>query len=196
MALIKCKECKAEVSSAAKACPKCGHPVESEGGGIGCGGILVILFIIGIIAASMQSSDREDERQRQAAAEAARAAKLTPEQKAAEAKAKAARDAEQKRRDDAVNRAAIGARILKKSAHDPERFKLESALVIDKTASVCYEFRAPNAFGGLVAGRAVLSGDGKNFLTNTDSGFASLWNRECAGKTGQEVATAIRWFAL
>jgi hypothetical protein len=80
--------------------------------------------------------------------------------------------------------------------HDPERFKLESALVIENTGAVCYEFRAPNAFGAIIRGQAVLARDGKQFLSNADSGFGQLWDRECGGKRGQEVATAIRWFAL
>ncbi len=30
MALIKCPECKNEVSDSAKACPKCGYPIKQE----------------------------------------------------------------------------------------------------------------------------------------------------------------------
>ena len=86
--------------------------------------------------------------------------------------------------------------ILKKAMNDPEKFKLESALVIDETGAVCYEFRAPNSFGAIIKGQAVLARDGKQFLLNTDSGFSKLWNRECAGKRGIDAAAAIRWFAL
>ena len=80
--------------------------------------------------------------------------------------------------------------------NNPDAFKLESALVIDNTGAVCYEYRGQNAFGAIVKGQAALAADGKRFLTNTEDGFSRLWNRECAGKPGQEVSTAIRWYAL
>lgn len=53
MALIKCKECKEEVSSKAKTCPKCGAEVAKKS--IGCGG-LIGYFIVGAIAISWLSS--------------------------------------------------------------------------------------------------------------------------------------------
>lgn len=46
MALIKCKECRIEVSDKAKNCPNCGAPIKSR---IGCGGFIVIMFCIGIV---------------------------------------------------------------------------------------------------------------------------------------------------
>lgn len=46
MAIIKCKECKKEVSDKAKNCPSCGAPVKNK---IGCGGFIVILFCIGVV---------------------------------------------------------------------------------------------------------------------------------------------------
>lgn len=48
MALIKCKECGAEVSSEAKSCPKCGAKVKTKG--MGFGAFLLLIFIIGIFA--------------------------------------------------------------------------------------------------------------------------------------------------
>lgn len=102
----------------------------------------------------------------------------------------------QKPEDRAVQRAALGAKALKNSMRNPDSFKLESALVIDETFAVCYEYRSQNGFGGMNRGQAVLARDGKRFLTNEMDGFGKLWNRECAGKRGSEAATAIRWFAL
>lgn len=52
MAIIKCKECKKEVSDKAKNCPSCGTPVKSR---IGCGGFIVILFCIGVIIYNLPS---------------------------------------------------------------------------------------------------------------------------------------------
>ncbi|MFZ2168950.1 MAG: hypothetical protein WAW61_04850 [Methylococcaceae bacterium] len=43
MALIKCKECKTEVSSKAVTCPKCGVRIASKP--MGCGGIFALLFL-------------------------------------------------------------------------------------------------------------------------------------------------------
>lgn len=43
MALIKCKECKTEVSSKAITCPKCGVRIASKS--MGCGGIFALLFL-------------------------------------------------------------------------------------------------------------------------------------------------------
>lgn len=49
MALITCKECKAEVSNQAASCPKCGAPIKKSGMGWGCmitALILTLLFVL------------------------------------------------------------------------------------------------------------------------------------------------------
>lgn len=159
--------------------------------------IAVSAAVVGVIVMSQQTEERANERQAQAAAsERARVAALTPEQKKREADRKVQQEVERKQQDAAVTRAAVGARLLKKAMNNPEKFQLESALVIDKTGAVCYEYLGQNAFGAIVKGKAALSRDAKRFLTNTDDGFTRLWNSECGGKAGQEVASAIRWFAL
>jgi len=104
--------------------------------------------------------------------------------------------AEKRRLDAAVQRATLGAKTLKNATNNPDSFKLESALVIDDTGAVCYDFRAANAYGAIVKGQAVLSRDGKRFLADHDPGFARLWNTECAGKRGLDASAAIRWFAF
>ena len=102
-----------------------------------------------------------------------------------------------KARDDAaVERARAGAVALKKSMRNPDSFTLESALVIEGTNAVCFQYRGQNGFGGMNAGQAVLGRDGKSFLTNEMKGFTGLWNRDCAKQRGTEVSTAIRWFSL
>lgn len=51
MALIKCKECKKEVSKKAETCPHCGSPVKQKTGCGGLIGLVVIVFIlVGIFA--------------------------------------------------------------------------------------------------------------------------------------------------
>ncbi len=57
MALVKCKECSAQISTKADSCPHCGAKVRK---GIGCGGLVLIGFVVvifmGIIAPSSSSS--------------------------------------------------------------------------------------------------------------------------------------------
>ncbi len=172
MALIKCKECGNEVSSKAETCPKCGASISAKP--MGCGSLIGVVFLGIIILASLSSIFSSSA-----------PPPGTPEQAAAK-----------KKEDEAVQRATVGAVALKKAMRDPESFKLESALVINGTDAVCYDYRAKNGFGGMNVGHAVLSADGKRFKTSEMDGFAKLWNKECAGKSGTEVAAAIRWFAL
>lgn len=192
MALTACQECKKSISTEAERCPHCGFKPSRTSTLTWAVAILVVAAIGMSIQASQQA---ERAASTAAAAEASRFAALTPEQKKQEEKSKVAAQTEQKRRDEAVQRASIGAKTLKNAAHNPDAFKLESALVIHSGA-VCYEYRGTNSYGGTVRGQAVLSSDAKRFLTNSDDGFGRLWKRECAGQAGQEVATAIRWFTL
>ncbi len=174
MALIKCKECGNEVSSKAETCPICGARISAKP--MGCGSLIGVVFLGVIILASLSSIFSSS---------TPPPPPDTPQQAAAK-----------KKQDEAVQRATVGAVALKKAMRDPESFKLESALVINGTDAVCYDYRAKNGFGGMNVGQAVLSADGKRFKTSEMDGFAKLWNKECAGKSGNEVATAIRWFAL
>lgn len=170
MALIKCKECGNEISTKAEACPKCGVRITPEK--MGCGKTVVVAFLGIVIIAAMSSifSPSSD-------SSAAKQEPQTPEQVAAK-----------KKEDEAVQRAMIGAMTLKKTMRDPDSFKLESALVIDGSGVVCYDYRARNGFGGMNAGHAVFTT--KTFKTNDMDGFTRLWNRECADKRGFEVGAA------
>ena len=56
MALIKCKECGAQVSSEAKACPECGKGVTSSMKW----GVLIGQVFIGIIISSFSSKNTSD----------------------------------------------------------------------------------------------------------------------------------------
>ncbi|MCK9362162.1 MAG: hypothetical protein M0P74_00945 [Syntrophales bacterium] len=49
MALMKCKECGNDVSAKADSCPKCGAKIKAKS--IGCGGLILVLIVIGIIGA-------------------------------------------------------------------------------------------------------------------------------------------------
>lgn len=181
MSLITCKECGNAVSSKAATCPKCGVRIARKP--MGCGTLIAVIFVGSIVIAGLPGPSKTVDTP---SAEATTKKKEeTPEQKA-----------EREKKDAAVQRATAGAVVLKKAMRDPDSFKLESALVIDGTGAVCYEYRAKNGFGGTNVGKAVLASDGKTFRTNQNDGFSRLWNKECAGKTGIDAATAIRWFYL
>lgn len=47
MALIECKECGADVSNKAKACPRCGAQVARKE--FGCGSLLMVIFVIVLV---------------------------------------------------------------------------------------------------------------------------------------------------
>jgi hypothetical protein len=87
-------------------------------------------------------------------------------------------------------RAAQGASSLKKAMRNPASFDLSQVLAM-KDGAVCYEYRAQNGFGGFNVERAVLSPKGK-FKGSDDEGFAGLWNRECAGKTGDDQTANVK----
>jgi len=59
MGMINCRECRAEISSKATACPKCGAPAAKAARKLGCGGCAVvgIVLIIGIGAITSARSD-------------------------------------------------------------------------------------------------------------------------------------------
>lgn len=173
MTLIGCKECGKEISKSAEACPHCGYKPRRTSLFTWLVTIFIAIpIVIGIFASSSTTTTDQQTLE-------------TPEQ--AEVR---------KKKDEAIQRASIGAIALKKATRDPEGFKLESAFVIEGTGIVCYNYREKNEYGGVNVASAVLSADGKHFKTNEEDGFTKLWNKECANKAGTEAATAIRWFAL
>lgn len=171
MALIKCRECGNQVSSKAQSCPQCGARIARKP--MGCGALIGLVLLGAFIVAIVSTVNREDNTKP--------APPQTPEQIAAK-----------KKKDEAVARAQIGARLLKQAMRDPDSFKLSQALVMDSGA-VCYEYRARNGFGGMNVGHAVLSEDAKTFRTNEMSGFTALWNKACANKTGEDFAGGLNW---
>ena len=58
MALIKCKECGKEVSSEAETCPHCGARIASKS--MGCGSIVGIVIVVGIIALIFSGGSSND----------------------------------------------------------------------------------------------------------------------------------------
>jgi hypothetical protein len=95
-----------------------------------------------------------------------------------------------------VSRAVNGARMIKKSAHDPASVTFDTAAVVSGTNVVCYVYRARNGFGAMRRGQALIPPDGKKIRTDSDEGFQALWNRECAGKTIATDAAALIGMSL
>lgn len=52
----------------------------------------------------------------------------------------------------AIADAANGALAIRGTMRDPDSFKLASMLIVPKTGTVCYEYRAKNGFGGTDVG--------------------------------------------
>lgn len=172
MALVACGECGKEISKQAETCPNCGYKKKKSTSLLTW--IVAIVIAVPTLGAIFSG-----------AGSTSSAVALTPEQ-----------IAEKSKRDAEVQRASVGASMLKKAARNPDSFKLEQALIMEGTGAVCYDYRAQNGFGGMNAGHAVLSADAKQFKGDNDDGFAKLWNKECANKSGRDVATAITWLVL
>ena len=189
MAMTKCKECGQPVSTKAVACPHCGAKVARQN--IGCGGLIIVVFIgvivVGVIGSQM--GDHSTPTASHVVSPPAPSHEPTPAEKEAEEKAK--------KRDVQIGLAQLGAKTLKSSMRDPDSFKLEAALVMEDGA-VCYEYRARNGFGGMNRGQAVLQTSGKRFAfkSSEQPGFMPLWNRECANKSGEDVSAGVNLFGL
>lgn len=178
MALVQCKECKAQISSSAKSCPQCGAKVKRTtmftkvvGG----------FFALVIAVAIFQNIGADQRRAEQAKAEAARVASLTPEQKKAEAEAAAAKAAKKKVEDEAWARAQALADVVRKSANDPHSIEFSDAGYTDAGA-VFLEFRGKNAFNATILNYAVATKDGKVAVGSKDK-IATLWNANIANRT-------------
>lgn len=178
MALVNCEDCNRPISARANACPHCGAP---RGGGFGVA--LGVLVLLGVVGAVGWTRYEEYQRSRGEVAETDR------QRPGAGAKAPF-------RKSEATQRAAFGARALKRAVRSPEGTRLQSALVVDGSGAVCYEYEALNAFGGTVTGRAVLPPQSSQLTTSEMDGFSRLWSQECDRKKGTQVATGINWFAL
>lgn len=183
MALIKCPDCGREVSTTAGKCPQCGAKIKKPKKPFSKLAALFLLLFVGFfIYMSMQADRRKADDK--AAADSKEAA-LTPEQRGQE-------KADTAKRDSQLQLGAQGALTLKHAAKDPEAFELRKAVVkID--GATCYSYRAKNSFGAVMPGEAVLSKTGHIYIKEQDeSGFARVWNKECAVAGGDDVAETIK----
>jgi hypothetical protein len=124
MALIQCKECKAEVSDTAKNCPKCGAKVPKKTG-IGVK-IFAVILGLGVLSAIIQGAN----------------APAPVQLSAADAAAKVKQEAE-------FQSVVSKVRALKANAKNPATFEVEQVLLMD-SGTLCVSYRAPNSFNAVV----------------------------------------------
>lgn len=123
MTLMKCDECGGDVSSEAKACPKCGAKPRQSGG------IWIVLFLsfIGYLVYTLFSTPATPPR-----------TPPSPEEIAL------------KQREEATfQKVAIMAASIKKNLREPESVKWEIILSDDDANVMCFGYRARNGFGGM-----------------------------------------------
>lgn len=178
MALLKCTDCGGDVSSDAKACPKCGAKPPKR-----TSLFVKVLAVVAIpvVLMGVFRSNEDGEKRRQAAA--AKEAAMTPEQIAA-------RKAENDLFVANVARAQQAVEFLKQHAKNPDSLKLETVFATD-AGSICIQYRATNSFNAVVPGVLVLPKNLKQAIQGTPSDTASAWNKHCANVNGRSVKNAI-----
>lgn len=170
MALRKCTECGTEVSDKAGSCPKCGAPQNQKRGLSG-----LRMLLIGVIALPIVIAITHPESESAAPSASKPVGARAP-------------DPNEGRN----MMAAVAGRSLRKSMRDPDSFKLEQALAMDK--AICFTYRAHNGFGGVNVGRAVLVLKTAKMATSDQDGFAGVWNTSCGNKTGDDITKQIANF--
>jgi hypothetical protein len=169
------------MSTKATACPQCGYQKPKS---MGFFKKLILGFFVLCVGLAVFNSVKRDLGGAQGGAVAKASApkpQLTPEQQAAKDKA-----------DKRVQNAVLGATMIQKGMKDPKSFDLETAIVIEETGDMCYQFRAKNSFGAVVPGAGVISEDFKLAKVDGDNGFAAAWNKRCQGRSGDSVAALWR----
>lgn len=162
MALIKCKECGNEVSTTAKACPKCGAKVKKPTSTLTW--VFVAVLSLGMLNAVMTETPATQ-------AEKAALASETPEQKSAREKAEAEKKEKESRQ---YIVAASTAKAIKSAMREPASLVFDSLRISDDAKTLCAEYRARNGFGGMSIEHVVVAG-GKTLQT------AKAWNKHCLG---------------
>lgn len=145
MAIRPCKECGKDISTSAPACPHCGAKPRRTS----LFTWIVAIFLGLMFASWIRVSTNNDNK---AEATAAKAATLTPEQRAAAQKQAAQRQLEGKRRRDEDLVAYACKDWVKKSLHDPDSAKFEDPFSFMRTPGydrVQVQVRARNAFNAI-----------------------------------------------
>lgn len=121
MTMLTCRECKAAISSEAKACPHCGVSAPARTPPVIGGFVIAAIIALAVIIAAFLAL-------------AMSAAKISPAEKAL---------------NNEDEEAAVGAvRLRDEMMRNPVRFQLALSFVVDHEWH-CYVFRGENGFGGL-----------------------------------------------
>ncbi len=169
MAMTKCKECGAALSTKAAACPQCGAKIKRTSVMTWLVTGFLGLVVVSTLPAILNGREAADKRQaEQAAAEAAK----SPEQRKAEAEQKAKREAE-------FQRVVAVAKGVKAGMKNPASFELVDGLYM-ADGTVCLTYRGTNSFNAVVTQQTGI--DPKNKVVD--------WNGRCGGKTGTSYAHA------
>lgn len=153
MAMTKCKECGAEISDKAQACPKCGaRPPKRTSRWTWLVGGLMLMVLLRCTWDVEKAKDAKAAAQAQAAAsQAAAEAAMTPAQRASAAAAREAASAAAALKERkwqawlALATPAVG--TLKAAAKDPGSFRLEQAVGSGHWASMCRAMSSPISLG-------------------------------------------------
>lgn len=134
MALVKCKECSAQISDEAERCPQCGAKVKKPMGRFK-------IMALGLIAISVIKCTYD-----QSSGNTTQAPAKTPEQIKA--------DVEKER---AFQADVIRVKALKSSLKNPESFELVDAIRM-ADGTLCVTYRGTNSFNAITTERAALVG--------------------------------------
>jgi zinc-ribbon domain len=171
MALTKCKECGSEISDKAAACPKCGAPVPAPRKKTG----LLTWLVVGFLGLTLLGTIISNSSSNSTGNAAATAASAKPPPTAAEKLVESDRYA-----------AAALVLMLKKSAKDPDSFKLHTAMVT-KDGAGCVEYSATNSFNARIRGIAAVA-RGKTDVSDS----SASWNKLCAHKENTDYTDLFK----
>ena len=171
MALVGCKECKAQISSQATACPKCGAKMPKKTSMLSW--VAAGTFALAVVTCTMNSNEQANERDAvQAKIEAAK----TPMTRAIEAQAKLDYKADLAFGIDAARR-------VKAALKNPASFEFVSARLY-RDGALCMSYRATNSFNAVTTEQIAIT-----------RGFANGdWFKDCVkpGSTNfPEVGSAF-----
>lgn len=165
MALVKCKECKEQISTKAKACPKCGAVPPKKTSLFTW--LILILIIFTVYGAYQQESSMTPEQRVAREEQRAIAAKEKEAEKAREDAQKAVEEKEKRRKGFHCLSSWDGShpavkKYVEEKMRDPSSFKhVETRITpVEKGEhQLVMKYRAANGFGGITVGSATATVD-------------------------------------
>lgn len=148
------------------------------------GGVLVL----GLLVACGQSEDETRRLNAKAAQmlQEQKEARMTPEQKDAEAKAALEKQMAELKKKALASRMVLTVRAVRDSLNSPKSFELVRAMHVEKTDTICLVYRGTNGFNAVMTESMAIDAKGQKVD----------WNRFCAGQQAvdwaDKIALAIR----